>query len=117
MDEEYLEIDEEEMEYILYKALGTIRGQLLKVVVKAKKSISVQEIAEIIQIDAETIISSADFFAKIGFFEKTSSGYMITSDPRKLEAATIRISIGNDGAATRRLQVILGSLLGLKIRM
>lgn len=117
MDEEYLEIDEEEMEYILYKALGTIRGRLLKVVVEAKKSISVQEIAEIMQIDAETIISSADFFAKIGFFEKTSSGYMIASDPRKLEAAIMRISVGNDWAAVRRLQVILGSLLGLKIRM
>ncbi|MFX0161943.1 MAG: hypothetical protein ACFE68_01225 [Candidatus Hodarchaeota archaeon] len=111
MDKKNLEIDEEEFEYILYKALGPSWGQVLKLVILAEKPITAQRITEISQINQEQVRSSIEFFTKIGLFEKASSGYEMTKDIKKVEVAIERISVGNDGAAVQRLFVILESIV------
>ncbi len=113
---ENLEIDEEELEYILYKALGPRFGQVLKLVAVAEEPIDAQRIAEISQIDQEHVNSSLEFFTKIGLFEKTSIGYKMTTDGRKMGAALSRISVGNDWAAVQRLFTILGLIVENKLR-
>ncbi len=113
---ENLEIDEEEIEYILYKALGPRWGQVLKLIAVAEKPMTAQKIAEMSQMDQEHVSSSIEFFTKIGLFEKTSIGYKLTTDIKKIQTAIQRISVGNDGAAVQRLFVILESMVKNKLK-